>query len=293
MPTVVQAFLACVPAGADVGQLGDGIPLQMVRADGAPSKRTVRGDTVTAAAGVGGFSRGRLYTCIQRVSACQPWFVICLAASSSSPSTFHVPMNDKRTYCCAEKGAPVVMLPNYKTVRSATRGKRERGCCSVIVDADVEPVRFCDRACVGGVSTQHQVCYDHLHAPVIFKEDPQTQGSGILLRYCQKMGCQALLPLAKFHGFSPVCSKHQEGRLVDGGPPAVGSIASPLAQLSTVLPDAPQLETLVAGGHGGPDILRVSTCDVAGCDNPAMKKGIVCENHVRVRFQSNSLSLQE
>ena len=46
MPTVVQAFLACVPAGADVGQLGDGIPLQTVRADGAPRKRTVRGDTV-------------------------------------------------------------------------------------------------------------------------------------------------------------------------------------------------------------------------------------------------------
>ena len=183
------------------------------------------------------------------------------------------------------------MLPSYKTVRTATRGQRARGTCSVIVDADVEPPRFCDRACVGGVSTQHQVCYDHLHAPVIFKEDPQVQGSGVLLRYCQKMGCQALLPLDEFNGFSPVCKKHPEGRLVDGGPPAIGSIASQHAAMSVVIPEALQLKTLVAGGDGGPDIRRVATCDAVDCNEQPRKESFVCMDHERVTVQTHCVIL--
>ena len=63
------------------------------------------------------------------------------AALGLSPTTFHIPMNDRRSCCCADKGAPVVMLPVYKTVRTASSGQRERGRCFVTVDSDVEPHR--------------------------------------------------------------------------------------------------------------------------------------------------------
>ena len=183
------------------------------------------------------------------------------------------------------------MLPNYKTVRSMTHGQRERGSCVVVVDADSVPPRFCDRPWVGGVSTQHQLCYGHLHAPVIFKEDPQNQGSGILYRYCQKMGCQKLLPLDRFRGFSPVCCKHPEGRLVDGGAPAIGSTASQEAAISAVMSNALQLKTLVAGGNGGPDILRIASCEAEGCKDPPRKNSFVCSDHHQVCSTSASVHM--
>lgn len=176
----------------------------------------------------------------------------------------------------------MILHPSYKTVRQVTGGQRERGSCVVIVDMVNDEPQFCDQPCVGGVSTQHQLCFEHLHAPVIYKENQQQMGTGQLLRYCQKNGCQRLLPLHHFKGFCPVCIDHPDGRAADGGAPQVESMGAHQDNIEMVLTDAVRLETLVAGGHGGSDILRITTCDAIGCNKTAKQSSFVCADHDKV-----------
>lgn len=206
---------------------------------------------------------------------------LCSLAPASGPKPVAPPAISPCT-TSAEKGAPVIMHPSYKTVRQETRGQRKRGSCVAIVDMDGSTPLFCDGPCVGGVSTQHQLCFDHLHAPVIYKENPQQQRTGRLVRYCQKNGCQRLLPLERFQGFSPVCMDHPDGRVADGGAPVVGSTGAQHESIGVVLTDAVRLKTLVAGGHGGPDILRMKVCDAVGCKKAALQTNFVCADHKKV-----------
>lgn len=174
------------------------------------------------------------------------------------------------------------MHANLKAVRRAN-GTRERGTCVAIMDMAGDNPIFCNRACVGGVSTQHQLCFEHLHAPVIYKQSTQDPDSGQLMRYCQKHDCKRLLPLDCFRGLSPVCIDHPQGRLADGGAPVVGSLCGPLDTMAVVLKGAVCLKTLVAGGHGGADVRRVSVCDVVGCRKVPVSKRFVCIDHIQVR----------
>lgn len=183
----------------------------------------------------------------------------------------------------AGKGAPIVVHPSFKSVRKASGGVRTRGSCVAIVGVNGDKPQFCNEMCVGGVSTQHQLCFDHLHAPVIFKESTQQQDAGRLMRYCQKHGCKRLLPLEHFRGLSPVCIDHPDGRIADGGAPVVGSTVAPEDTLALVQSHAVQLKTLAAGGNGGADVRRVTVCDVVGCQNKPVSKRFVCADHIQVR----------
>eukprot|EP00892_Ulva_mutabilis_P009479 jgi/Ulvmu1/6903/UM031_0110.1 len=158
---------------------------------------------------------------------------------------------------CQKKGAPVITHASYKTVRAATKGDRSRGMCNVVIGVrDGEPV-LCDAPCCGGPAQRYQLCFDHLHAPVIFQEDPANPDHGFLLRFCQHKICRRVLPLSDFMGLSPMCTVHSKGHLADGGTPTIESLAAHEHTAGFLFSTPVPLKTLVAGGHGGADIRRV------------------------------------
>lgn len=174
------------------------------------------------------------------------------------------------------------MHPDYKRVQQLSGGAICRGKCIAIVGVDGAAPVFCGGKASGAVSQQHQLCFEHLHAPVIFKEGAEDDGVGTMMRYCQNMACKRLRPLQDFVGFSSVCKLHTRGRVADGEAPTVGAGSAPDIVARMVLTEPLQLETHAAGSCGGPEGCTLTACDVVGCEKPIKGGFITCHDHSMV-----------